>query len=215
VNERRHDTVRRVGQQVVTPIYVESAVYLLWCVDPDLLDHSWRKGQGGLEVMAAARAEVDAMVEGPAVDGLGWKGGPLVLGMAGLSADAAFVLALWRWRLGGLDDVRGGGLGGGRGIVASRGELLAQLGDDLLEGGEFRLEGIDSRLEPNTIGAGSRVRDTHGDRSYTLDRSKTTPVNGHLCSWWLSGVRPRQFPKKRQGSRQLFDPADPLKICET
>jgi len=57
--------------------------------------------------------------------------------------------------------------------------LLGQLGDDLLEGGEFRLQGIDSRLEPNTIGAGSRVRDTHGDRSYTLDRRETTPVNGH------------------------------------
>jgi hypothetical protein len=149
-----------------------------YLADIDLLDHPWREGQGGLEVMAAARAEVDAMVEGSTVDGLGREGGPLVLGMAGLAADAAFVLAFWRWRLGGLDDVGGRGLGGVRGVLACRGELLGQLGDDLLEGGEFRLEGIDSRLQANTIGTGSRARDTHGDRSYTLDRSETTTVNG-------------------------------------
>jgi hypothetical protein len=86
------------------------------------------------------------MIEGPGVDGLGREGGSLVLGMAGLPADAASVLALRRWRLGRLDDVGGRGLGGGRGVLACRGELLAQLGDDLLEGGEFRLQGIDSRL---------------------------------------------------------------------
>jgi hypothetical protein len=107
--------------------------------DVNLLDDPWWEGQGGLEVMAAAWAEVEAMVEEPAVDGLGWKGGAFVLGMDGLSADPAFVLALGWWRLGWLDDVGGRGLGGGGGVLASRGELLGQLVDDLLEGGEFRL----------------------------------------------------------------------------
>ncbi len=86
------------------------------------------------------------MIEGSAVDGFGREGDTLVLGMAGLPADAAMVLALWRWRLGRLDEVGGRGLGGGRGVRARRGELLAQSGDDLLEGGEFLLQGIDSRL---------------------------------------------------------------------
>ena len=147
--------------------------------DIDLLDHSWRNGQRREQVMAAAGAEVDAMVEGPAVDGFGPEGGAFVFGMAGLSADAAFVLAL-RWRrLGWLDDVGRGRLGGGRGVLASRGELLGQLGDDLLEGGEFRLQGIDSCLEPSAIGAANRVLGSPGDRLYMPDYGGTTTVNGH------------------------------------
>jgi hypothetical protein len=93
------------------------------------------------------------MIEGPAVDGLGREGDAFVLGMAGLPADAALVLALRWWRLGRLDDVGGRGLGGGRGVLARRGELLAELGDDQLEGGEFGFQGIDSRLESSAIGA--------------------------------------------------------------
>ena len=94
--------------------------------------------------------------------GLGREGDALVLGVAGLAADAASVLALRRWRLGRLDDVGGRGLGGGRGVLARRGELPAELGDDLLEGGEFRLQGIDSRLEASAIGAAGRVLGSHG-----------------------------------------------------
>ena len=86
------------------------------------------------------------MIEGPGVDGLGREGDAFVLGMPGLLARLTSVLAFGRWRLGRLDDVGGRGLGGGRGVLACRGELLAQLGDDLLEGGEFRLQGIHSRL---------------------------------------------------------------------
>jgi hypothetical protein len=120
--------------------------------DIDLLDHPGRDGQGGPQVVAARGAGVEAMVEGPGVDGLGREGGSLMLGMAGLPADPASVLARRRWRLGRLDDVGGRGLGGGGGVLARRGELLADLGDDLLEGGEFGLQGIDSRLEPPAIG---------------------------------------------------------------
>ena len=83
-----------------------------------------------------------------------------------------------RWRLGRLDDVGGRGLGGGRGVLACRGELLAELGDDLLEGGEFRLQGIDSRLESSAIGAADRVLGSHGARLYMPCNGGTTPVNG-------------------------------------
>jgi hypothetical protein len=114
--------------------------------DVDLLDHPRRDGEGRPQVIAAGGAGVEAVLEGPAVEGLGREGDAFVLGMAGLPADAAFVLAL-RWRrLGWLDDVGGRGLGRRRGVLARRGELLAQLGDDLLEGGEFRLQDIHSRL---------------------------------------------------------------------
>ena len=122
------------------------------------------------------------MIEGPGVDGLGREGGALVPGMAGLPADAAPVLALRRrrlGRLGRLDDVRRGGLGGGGGTLPCRGELLAELGDDLLEGGEFRLQGIDSRLEPSAIGAANRVLGSHGARLYMPGNGGTTTVNGH------------------------------------
>src|SRR3954452_19829483 len=122
------------------------------------------------------------MIEGPAVDGLGREGDALVLGVAGLPADAALVLALRRWRLGWLDDVGGRGLGGGGGVLARRGELLAELGDDLLEGGEFRLQGIDSRLKSSAIGAVDRALGSHGARSYMPSNGGTTTVNGHKSS---------------------------------
>ena len=110
------------------------------------------------------------MIEGSGVDGLGREGGTLVLGVAGLPADPASVLALRRRRLGRLDDVGGRWLGGGRGVLACRGELLAQLGDDLLEGGEFRLQGIDSPLKPSAIGA--------ADSPWTLMGLDYTVYNG-------------------------------------
>src|SRR3954467_15670573 len=97
------------------------------------------------------------MIEGPAVDRLGGEGGALVLGVPGLAADPAPVLALRRRWLGRLDDVGGRGLGRRRRALARRGELLAELGDDLLEGGEFRLQGIHPGLETSAIGAADRV----------------------------------------------------------
>jgi hypothetical protein len=119
------------------------------------------------------------VIEGPAVEGRGREGDAFVLGMAGLPANAAFVLAL-RWRrLGWLDEVGGRGLGRRRGVLARRGELLAQLGDDLLEGGEFRLQDIHSRLEPSAIGAADRVLGSHGGLFYMPCDKGTTPVNGH------------------------------------
>src|SRR3954447_20771215 len=120
------------------------------------------------------------MIEGPAVDRLGGERGPFVPGVPGLAPDPAPVLALWRWRLGRLDDVGRGGLGGGGGVLARRGELPAQLGDDVLEGGEVRLQGIHSRLEATTIRAVGRVLGSHGATLYKLCIRGTTTVNGHL-----------------------------------
>src|SRR5512132_38975 len=92
--------------------------------DVDLLDHPRRDGEGGPQVMAARGAEFEAVIEGPGVDRRRREGGAFVLGMSGLSADSALVLALWRWGLGRLDDVGGRRLGGGRGVLAGGRELL-------------------------------------------------------------------------------------------
>ena len=69
-----------------------------------------------------------------------------------------------------------------------RGELLAELGDDLLEGGEFRLQGIDSRLESSAIGAADRVLGSHGGLFYMPRNRGTTPVNGHDPAVYHHGI---------------------------
>jgi hypothetical protein len=75
--------------------------------DVDLLDHPWRDGQRGPQVLAAGGAGVEAMIEGPAVDRLGRERGALVLGMAGLPTNSAAVLSLRWWMSdeGGLEEV--------------------------------------------------------------------------------------------------------------
>lgn len=163
--------------------------------DVDLLDHSRRDGRGGPQVMAAAGAGVEAMIEGPATEGLGREAGALVLGMAGLPAEALFVLAT-RWRgLGRLDEVGRRGRGGG--VLACRGALPAELGDDQHEGGEFCLQGIDSRLEPSAIGAADRAVDSHGGVFYMPGNKGSTPMKGHFhclpisLRRWLRGVTQR------------------------
>ena len=62
-----------------------------------------------------------------------------MFGVAGLSADSAFILALRGWRFGRLDDVGRRGLGGGRRILSCRGQLLPQLSDSGLERLQLRL----------------------------------------------------------------------------
>src|SRR5512135_1508449 len=76
----------------------------------DLLDYPRCDGQCRTQVVPARGAGVEVMIEEPGVDRFGRERGPLVLGVSGLSADAASVLALRRWWLGRLDDVRRGGL---------------------------------------------------------------------------------------------------------
>src|SRR5512135_2948381 len=86
----------------------------------DLLDYPRCDGQCRTQVVPARGAGVEVMIEEPGVDRFGRERGPLVLGVSGLSADAASVLALRRWWLGRLDDVRRGGLGRIRGVLAPR-----------------------------------------------------------------------------------------------
>ena len=62
--------------------------------DVDLLDDPRRDGRLGCRSWPHEGQRVEAMIEGPAVDRLGREGDALVLGVAGLSADAAPVLAL-------------------------------------------------------------------------------------------------------------------------
>ena len=105
---------------------------------------------------------------------LGREGDPLVRGVSRLAAGLAPLLAGWRLRLGGLDDVGGGRLGGVRGILAGRGELLLQLVDGGLESVELGAQGIDLGLQPLAIGTRRcRVGD-HGRRVYpTRGRDST------------------------------------------
>ena len=84
--------------------------------------------------------------------------------------------------LGGLTMSEDGGLDEVEESFARRGELLAQLGDDLLEGGEFRLQDVDSRLEPTAVGTADRVLGSHGGLFYIPADKGSTPVNGHLAS---------------------------------
>jgi hypothetical protein len=79
-------------------------------LDVDLLDHSGLDRQQGLQGMPALGARVEAMIEAPAVDHLRREGDSFVLAVTGLSTDVATLLALWRGRLGRLDDVRRGRL---------------------------------------------------------------------------------------------------------
>ena len=109
---------------------------------------------GQQQVAAARGAGVQKVVGGDGGEHLGREQLALVRGMSRLTAGPAPLLTGGRLRLGGLDDVGGGWLGRVRGILASRGELLLQLGDGRLEGIELRLQGIEPRLQPLTIGTG-------------------------------------------------------------
>ena len=121
--------------------------------DLDLLDDA-RDAVGPLQAMAADGAEFQVMVVETAVDLLRREGGALVLGMSGLAADLALLLALGRLRLGRLDEVRRGRLGGGRGVLAGGGQLPLQLRDGSLQVGYRRTQRIQLRLQPLAVGTG-------------------------------------------------------------
>ena len=73
----------------------------------NLLDHPGHNRRHGFQVMAATGTEIEAIVDRRAVDRFRREGSAFVLGVTGLSADVASILALWRLRLGRLDDVGG------------------------------------------------------------------------------------------------------------
>src|SRR5208282_4456833 len=131
-------------------------------------------------VMPAPGAKIEAMVERIAVDQFRREGGAFVLGVTGLPADAAPLLALRRCRLGRLDDVGGRRLGRGRGILPRRGELLLETSDGALEHLHTRLLGVQLRLQAPTVRARLPCLGSHDGLCYILGREYTTPVNGYL-----------------------------------
>src|SRR5512135_2265673 len=147
--------------------------------DVDLLDHPGHDRRRGLQVMPASGAKIEAMVERTAVDQFGREVSTFVLGVTRLPADAASVLARRRRRLGRLDDVRRRRLGGGRGILPRRGELLLQLGDRGAEGRQLPLQGIQLGAQPPTTWASGLDLGSHGLRDYARRLKDTTPVNGY------------------------------------
>jgi hypothetical protein len=90
--------------------------------------------------MAAARTKIKTMIERPGVDGLGRERIPFVFGVSGLATDLALSLTLRRWRLGRLNDVGRRRLGGCRGILPRRRELLLEARDRGLKRGKPRLQ---------------------------------------------------------------------------
>ena len=91
-----------------------------------------------------------------------------------LAAGLASLLAGRRLRLGRLDDVRGGGLGRVRGILAGRGELFLQLLDGSLESGELSAQGVDFGLQPLAIGTRGQRIGSHGRTVYMTCISDST-----------------------------------------
>ena len=98
----------------------------------------------------------------------------LVCGVPRLAAGLAPRLAGWRLRLGGLDDVRGGGLGRVGGILEGGGELLLQLLDDGLEGDELSAQVVDFGLQPLAIGTRRHGVGIHDRRIYTTCANDST-----------------------------------------
>src|SRR5262245_1109462 len=120
-------------------------------VDVNLLHDSGEMGVGiHRAATAGASVEVVFLEVG---DLLGRERLPLVHGVAGLPADEAFVSA-GIWGRFGFDDVRGRGFGRGGGILASAGQLLAQL-DDL------GLQSVYLRLQPLAAGTWGAVHLFH------------------------------------------------------
>ena len=142
--------------------------------DVDLLDNLDRFGVGQVQVPAAAGAGVEEVVGGGGGEHLGREQLALVCGVSRLAAGLAPLLAGWRLRLGGLDDVRGGGLGRVGGILEGRGELLLQLLDDGLESHELSAQVVNFGLQPLAIGTWRYCVGIHGRRVYTACDSDST-----------------------------------------
>ena len=89
--------------------------------------------------MSAAGAEFQEVIVRSPVDLFWREQNTFVLGVSGLTADAALIPSLgWR-RLGRFDDIRGRGLGRSRGVLPRRSELCLQLRDGAIEDIKLRL----------------------------------------------------------------------------
>ncbi len=92
-------------------------------------------------------------------DLFGREGLAFVLGVAGLAADGTLGPVL-KGGLG-LDDVGGGWLGRGGGVLACRGEVFAQAREFRRDGVEFGLQRIHLRLQPSAVRTGFSYRFFH------------------------------------------------------
>src|SRR5262245_5502137 len=108
--------------------------------------------------------------------------------MSRLATGRPPLLAGGRRRLGGLDDVGRRRLGGVGGILAGRGELPLQLGDDGSERLQLGAQGVDLRLQPLAIGTRGCNVGGHGGRVYASpDRQSTL----WTVTWWPASASRR------------------------
>ena len=154
---------------------------------------------GRPDFVAAVRAAgVGVMVE-EVVDQVGGEQRPLVPGVAWLSASGTGRL-LGGECLGRLDDVRGRRLGGGRGILAGRGQLLLEACHGGLQSLDLAVLGIDLHLQALTSRTGGGCLSCHAlvlwhpclpvylgrerrrrDKPYRPPPWSTRPT----CGWWM------------------------------
>ena len=120
----------------------------------DLLDNA-NVVAGRTQSVAAVRAKLRDVVVRRSRELLERDQTPFVFGVSGLSADVAVVLSGRRLGFGRLDDVGGGRLGGGRGVLAGSRQLRLELCDGGLELGNGRRQRIDLRLQAGAVGTGS------------------------------------------------------------
>src|SRR3954468_5913450 len=144
--------------------------------DLDLLDDA-HVVAGGPQAPAAVGADLHEVVMGRGVEPCRRDAESLVLGVPRLAAGVAPLLARGRRGLGRLDDVGGGRLGGGRGVLARGGELRVQLGHGGLEPGHRRGQGIDLRLQALAVGTGGRGFGSHAALFYDFQDQRHYPVN--------------------------------------
>ena len=124
-------------------------------------------------------AGVQEVVGGRGGEHLGRERDPLVRGVSRLAAGLAPLLSGWRRRLGGLDDVGGGRLGGVGGILAGRGELPLQLGDDGPEGIQLARKASTSACSRWQLAHGGVVSVVMDGRVYPSLGEAFNTVNAH------------------------------------
>jgi hypothetical protein len=143
--------------------------------DVDLLDDPTPTAVA-LEWAATAGTTVQGVFP-EMIDLLPGKRGAFVLGMTRLTTGFALVLAGRKWRRRRFDEVRRGGFGGGRGILASSGELLLQTHYGSLHLLQLNALLLQERLQLLASGTGTRCGFSHDLvlRSGGMTGEKLTP----------------------------------------
>ena len=133
--------------------------------------------------LAQGAAAIGTAVEGvfgKEGDLIAWEEGTSMPGVSRLSTGRTRPVILAEWGPGGLNDVRGRGLGGGRGILARRGQLLLKAGNRGAQRFDFDALGVELRLEALALGTGGGVCYCHAPVLLPLCLSVSAPVNGYF-----------------------------------